>query len=71
MKYKNWTELKLVKIIKLLNSEIMVGGAYDVIPSCAPTKVLIDVLMGLMVVILSKRSWPSAATSFNNLKKPI
>lgn len=47
MKYKNWTELKLVKIIKLLNSEIMVGGAYDVIP----TKVLIDVLMGLMVVI--------------------
>ena len=29
----------------------MVGGAYDVIPSCAPTKVLIDVLMGLMVVI--------------------
>ena len=51
MKYKNWTELKLVKIIKLLNSEIMVGGAYDVIPSCALTKVLIDVLMGLMVVI--------------------
>lgn len=47
MKYKNWTELKLVKIIKLLNSEIMVGGAYDVIP----TKVLIDVFMGLMVVI--------------------
>ena len=47
MKYKNWTELKLVKIMKLLNSEIMVGGAYDVIP----TKVLIDVLMGLMVVI--------------------
>lgn len=39
--------MKLVKIIKLLNSEIMVGGAYDVIP----TKVLIDVLMGLMVVI--------------------
>ena len=51
MQYKNWTELKLVKIIKLLNSEIMVGGAYDVIPSCAPTKVLIDVLVGLMVVI--------------------
>ena len=37
--------------MKLFNSEIMVGGAYDVIPSCAPTKVLIDVLMGLMVVI--------------------
>lgn len=40
-----------MKIMKLLNSEIMVGGAYDVIPSCALTKVLIDVLMGLMVVI--------------------